>query len=325
MTDAHHGTATTQLVPATLPGIGQTYLDQSMVPKVNAFIANAAAHGVDLHFNSVFRTPDSQERLHHDPNAITPAEHSLHSAGFAVDVNYSTITSEAQREIIRTAAHDAGLKWGGNFQHRDPPHFYAEPPIDRNTVIANATRQYNEMTGHHQAPVPAAPHGHPGTPAQHQNAPHAPAQHPAAASSTQASPRLDAASHPDYALFQQAYDGVKKLDAEHGRAPDQHSANLAGALTVEARVQGLKRIDTVALSDDGSKAFVAEKVIPGALNNVAGVETARAVNMPLEQSTQQMAQVNQTLQQQGQQQTQQLVQQVNQQAAPVLQNGPRVA
>jgi hypothetical protein len=148
MTDTHHGTATTELVPTTLPGMGDTYLDQSMVPKVNAFIANAAAHGVDLHFNSAFRTPDGQERLRHDPSAITPAEHSLHSAGFAVDVNYSTVTSEAQRAIIRTAAHDAGLSWGGNFQRHDPPHFYADPPVDRNTAISNATRQYNEMTEH---------------------------------------------------------------------------------------------------------------------------------------------------------------------------------
>jgi hypothetical protein len=40
MTDTHHGTAT-QLVPVTLPGMGHAYLDQSMFPKVNAFIANA--------------------------------------------------------------------------------------------------------------------------------------------------------------------------------------------------------------------------------------------------------------------------------------------
>lgn len=75
MTDTRHGTARTELVPTTLPGLGQTYLDQSMLPKVNAFIANAQAHGVELHFNSAFRTPEGQERLHHDPNAITPAEH----------------------------------------------------------------------------------------------------------------------------------------------------------------------------------------------------------------------------------------------------------
>ena len=131
--------------------------------------------------------------------------------------------------------------------------------------------------------------------------------------------QLNHPSHPDNKLFQQAHDGVKKLDAEHGRASDHHSENLAGALTVEAKSQGLKRIDRVALSDDGSKAFAAENVIPGAFKNVAGVETAKAVNMPIEQSTQQMAHVNQTSQQQAQAQTQQQAIQVNpQQASPTM-------
>jgi hypothetical protein len=308
MTDTHHGT-TTQLVPVTLSGVGHTYLDQSMVPKVNAFIANAQAHGVNLHFNSAFRTPEHQERLHHDPNAITPATHSLHSAGFAVDVNYSTV-NEAQREIIRTAAHDAGLSWGGNFHRRDPPHFYVEPPIDRNTAIANATRQYNELTGHHRSPVPehhdAATHQH--------NALQAPPEYPAPGTSAQASPRLDEASHPDHALFQQAYAGVKKIDTERGRAPDRLSKNLAGALAVEAKSQGLKQIDSVVLSDDGSKAFAAEQPMLGVVTNVANVDTARAVNTTIEGSTQQMAQVNQALQQQSQHRAQQMAQQENQQA-----------
>jgi len=126
--------------------------------------------------------------------------------------------------------------------------------------------------------------------------------------------QLNHTSHPDNNLFQQAHDGVKKLDAAHGRASDHHSENLAGALTVEAKAQGLKRIDTVALSVDGSKAFAAQNVIPGAFKNVAGVETAQAVHIPIEQSTQQMTQVNQALPQHAQ--TQQQVQS-QQQAAPV--------
>lgn len=237
-------------------------------------------------------------------------------------MNYSTVT-EAQRDIIRTAAHDAGLSWGGNFQQHDPPHFYADPPVNRNTAIANATRQYNELTGHHQAPAPANAHPHRNAPAHQQNVPQAPVQHPAAATSVQLSPRLDETSHPDYALFQQAYAGVKKLDAEHGRTPDRLSENLAGALTVEGKSRGLKQIDIVALSDDGSKAFAAQQPALGVLTSVASVDTAKAVNTPIEQSTQQMTQVNQTLQHQGQQQTQQMAQQVNQ-ATQVMQNGPRM-
>ena len=133
-------------------------------------------------------------------------------------------------------------------------------------------------------------------------------------------PLLNDPANPDHKLFQQAYDGVKKLDAAQGRASDQHSENLAGALTVEAKAQGLKRIDTVALSDDGSKAFAAQNVIPGAFKNVAGVETAQAVNIPMAQSTQQMTQVNQNLQQQAQVQAQTQMQ--NQ--APQAPQGPQM-
>jgi hypothetical protein len=133
-------------------------------------------------------------------------------------------------------------------------------------------------------------------------------------------PLLNDPANPDHKLFQQAYDGVKKLDAAQGRTSDQHSENLAGALTVEAKAQGLKRIDAVALSDDGSKAFAAQNVIPGAFKNVAGVETAQAVHTPMEQSTQQMTQVNQNLQQQAQVQAQTQMQ--NQ--APQAPQGPQM-
>lgn len=306
MTDTHHGTAT-QLVPVTLPGLGCTYLDQSMVPKVSAFIANAEAHGVSLHFNSAFRTPEHQERLRHDPNAITPATHSLHSAGFAVDVNYSTV-SEEQREVIRTAARDAGLQWGGNFHRRDPPHFYADPPIDRSAAIANATRQYNELTGHHRPPASERNASN-----RQRDALRAPHAHPAPTTSAQTAPRLDEASHPDHALFLQAYASVRKLDAERGRASDQFSENLAGALAVEAKSQGLKQIDSVVLSDDGSKAFAAERPMLGVATNVASVDTARAINRPIELSTRQLTEINQVLQQQGQYKVQQIGQSVNQQ------------
>jgi len=106
-------------------------------------------------------------------------------------------------------------------------------------------------------------------------------------------PRLNDPAHPDHQLFQQAYDGVKKIDAEHGRVPDHHSVNLAGALAVEGKARGLKQIDVVALSADGSNAFAAQKDGRIGFPSVARVDTAQAVNTPIEHSTQQMVQVNQ--------------------------------
>lgn len=134
----------TRLVPVELPGVGQTYLDESIVPRVQRFIERAAEEGVALHFNSAYRTPQHQAALRNDPNAITPATNSLHSAGFAVDVNFSTLPPE-HREIVLRAAQDAGLQWGGDFRRPDPPHFYVEPPVERRRAIENATSDYNEM------------------------------------------------------------------------------------------------------------------------------------------------------------------------------------
>jgi len=51
----------------------------------------------------------------------------------------------------------------------------------------------------------------------------------------------------------------------------------------------------------------------GVVTNVANVDTAEAIYKPIEQSTQQIAQVNQTLQQQGQHEAQQMAQPAKQQ------------
>lgn len=72
-------------------------------------------------------------------------------------------------------------------------------------------------------------------------------------SKTAALPQLDQPAHPDHAMFKQAQAGVHRLDSEKGRAPDASSSNLAAALVIAARRDGLTRIDSVALSDDASK------------------------------------------------------------------------
>ncbi|QIP54874.1 RHS repeat-associated core domain-containing protein [Hafnia alvei] len=133
------------LVSAVLPGLGATYLDDAFLPLVTKFIANAEKNGVHLHFNSAYRSPEHQSALHNDPNAITPADRSLHSCGFAVDVNYSSLPS-SQQKIIREAAASAGLDWGGNFRTQDPPHFYNDPRKNRDMLIHKATQEYLRLT-----------------------------------------------------------------------------------------------------------------------------------------------------------------------------------
>jgi hypothetical protein len=122
---------------------------------------------------------------------------------------------------------------------------------------------------------------------------------------------LDQSAHPDHALFRQAQGAVHRLDAQHGRTPDQSSENLAGAVTVAAREQGMKSIDHVVLSDDASRAYAVEGSLDSPHKRVAEVSTQQAVNTPLTQSSAAWQTV--TAQQQAQQPTQQ---HVTQQQAP---------
>lgn len=138
--------ASINLVPVNLPGLGETYLEASFAQKVQAFIDNAASKGVALKFNSGFRTPEYQKnKIMNDPTAITPAQKSLHSCGFAVDINYRSAGGPEVQKKIREAAQDAGLKWGGNFRRPDPPHFYDNPPIDRKKAIECAVKRYQQL------------------------------------------------------------------------------------------------------------------------------------------------------------------------------------
>lgn len=97
--------------------------------------------------------------------------------------------------------------------------------------------------------------------------------------------RLDQATHPDHALYQQACDAVYRLDSAHQRAPDQHSDNLAAALVVAARRDGLDQIHHAVLSDDASRTFAVQGEPHSPLRQLAQVQTAQAVNTPIEQSS----------------------------------------
>lgn len=103
------------------------------------------------------------------------------------------------------------------------------------------------------------------------------------ASLAKAVPGLDDNRNTDHPLYEQALVGVKKIDADMGRPSDQHSANLAAALAVAAKAQGLTRIDNVAISEDGSRTFAMQETSP--IRAMASVSTAQAVNTSIEQSS----------------------------------------
>jgi hypothetical protein len=97
---------------------------------------------------------------------------------------------------------------------------------------------------------------------------------------------LDHASHPDHALYRQARSAVHGLDAQHGRSPDQRSDNLAAALTVAARRDGLSAIHHVVLSEDASMTFAVQSAPRSVLKQMTRVDTEQAIQTSVAQSSQ---------------------------------------
>ncbi|SEI44166.1 XVIPCD domain-containing protein [Frateuria terrea] len=97
--------------------------------------------------------------------------------------------------------------------------------------------------------------------------------------------------HPGNPMFRQALERVHVIDAQHGRAPDAFSRNLAGSLATAAYVQGLARIDHVILGGGGGgggggeRAFAIEGDPRSPLKQIACVDVTQAIARPLEQSS----------------------------------------
>lgn len=89
----------------------------------------------------------------------------------------------------------------------------------------------------------------------------------------------------DHALFEQALAGVRALNA-HGHPTEQQQRNLAAALVVEAKHEGLTRIDQVAFGNDGSRVYIAQHpTSPMEQARFGSVDTATALHTPLGQSS----------------------------------------
>jgi peptidoglycan hydrolase-like protein with peptidoglycan-binding domain len=98
-------------------------------------------------------------------------------------------------------------------------------------------------------------------------------------------PSLTDVRHPDHALFTQALAGVRGLDAQ-GQPTEQQRLNLAAALVVEARHRGLTRIDQVALGDDGSHVYIAQRSTSFMEHTKIGsVDTLAALQTPVARSS----------------------------------------
>lgn len=150
-------------------------------------------------------------------------------------------------------------------------HLHVDGIAGPQTMSRLEALSHQQHPAHPAHPAPQQP-GHPATPAP------------------TGTTRMDQPGHPDHAIYEQALAAVHKLDAQHHRAPDQNSANLAAALTAAARNEGMTRIDRVTLSEDGSRAFAVSGDMNSPLKQVAGVQTAQAVHTSIAQSTQALPQ-----------------------------------
>ncbi len=117
-------------------------------------------------------------------------------------------------------------------------------------------------------------------------------------------------NHPRHALHQQCIAGVQSNDARLGKPWDAHSECMAASLTTLAARNNLDRADHVLLSEKGTRSAPGEYVfvVQGDLNDPAQrrahMPTAEVIATSPEQSSQQLAQVDQTRsQEQAQQQT----------------------
>lgn len=141
-------------------------------------------------------------------------------------------------------------------------------------------------------------------------------------SQTSAFTRLDDPGHPDYAFFEQNRGHVCRLDSQLGRTPDHHTDNIAAALSVAARSDGLTRIDMIALSDDGSRLWALQNSAVAGHQNVdirTSVPTTAAL-LPMEQSAAQWPQAMKQFQGMQAQNSAHVhqVDQSTQQVAPVI-------
>lgn len=134
-------------------------------------------------------------------------------------------------------------------------------------------------------------------------------------------PRADAdmrhADHPDQAMYRQAYDGVATFDRSIGRTPDQHTEQLAAAMTAQSKADGLNGIGMVVMNDDRSRAYAVDGTNPSdPFRKHSSVDVAQAANQPVDVSNRQLNETN------AQAQT---AQQTSIQQQSAQQDGPRMA
>lgn len=117
-------------------------------------------------------------------------------------------------------------------------------------------------------------------------------------------PLISDPRHPDNAMFQQAVKGLEQLGPQTFKNR-QELESAAGSVVFEAKVSGLKQIDHVALSANGTSLFAVQGAMNDPAHHRVHVDKAQAASQPLGQSTVQLQQETQNQPQARQQEREQ--------------------
>jgi peptidoglycan hydrolase-like protein with peptidoglycan-binding domain len=102
-------------------------------------------------------------------------------------------------------------------------------------------------------------------------------------------PLLSDPRHPDNAMFQQALKGMEKLGPQAFKSR-QEMENAAGVAVFEAKASGLKQIDHVVLSSNGTGLFAMQGAPNDPAHHRVHLDKAQAAAEPIEKSTVQVQQ-----------------------------------
>lgn len=237
-----------------LEGMGQNFFDKARP------VGGLGAHGNSDYPNYygayAIGVAVQYERAYNAPQpGVTPPEMSVNMASL---------------HLSRTQVEQNGIDFGANTNQM--------PFLDKSTTPPTQTHFDHTVTTHTAVPLP--PHA-------------AAAQANLPSHDAPSAPRLDRVEHPDHPLFEQTRDAVHRLDAQHNRTPDQRSDNLAAALVVAARSEGLHEINHVILNDDASRAFAVQGDLNSPFKQTAQVQTAQALDTSVAQSSQAWQQATQ--------------------------------
>ena len=133
----------------------------------------------------------------------------------------------------------------------------------------------------------------PGKSRQDDDAQRAPEAQPGAKAQTT---QLNDPVHPNHAMFASALKGLHEEDEKRGREPHPLSVQMAGSLVCTARQRELSCIGFFELNKDGSKAYMTDTKDPSAeWARTAVGDVARASQQPMPDSSERVAEINQSL------------------------------